>query len=614
MKFPMRRTDLKTRTARAVLAAALAVLALALAPRAGAQEATAGLGSPTTSVGQPVEIVVTVRDARSADVPERVDLPGLPIQLFGRQTRFEMNNFKITSSLTFTYAATPERAGEFDIPPFEVRVEGRTLKTNPLRLMVSEGAFQPPPPPPPQSLPGMPQPQQPQPPPGQPPGGGIPYFGELVLSKNKAYTGEAVPAELRYYFNSTIGGEVGDRPAFSGEGFTVQKFANIPKREQIVNGENYVVFSFQTAITPAKSGTLEIPAARLEARLQLPGSAPAGFEDFFRNFGGMPPGMFTNSREVAIETRPATLEVVPLPKEGKPDDFTGAIGKFQMEASVSPKKAGPGDPVTLRVTISGQGNFEAMGAPALTEDDGWRSYPPTEKFEPSDPVNFGGSKTYEFTLVAREDRNKTPGVRFSFLDPATGKYELLSQPPFDVVARAGQAPQEAPQGTDATAKAASPTPAPAAPAKAEPSAKAAGAESWVPLLLSPSFLLANAIVAVLWVCGFAAVLLRRSAHSPAGLRRARQKLLRQKLAALASAADADFYAQAAGCLHTALDTESSPLEASAAIDESAADPGAKEALRELLGLEAESKYSASGRRLPDAAARQRITAALKKLP
>lgn len=609
MKFRMPRTDLKT---RAALALALAAIAIALVPRVGAQEATAGLSSPTTFVGQPVEIVVTVRDSRSAEPPERVDLPGLPIQLFGRQTRFEMNNFKITSSLTFTYLATPERAGEFDIPPFEVRVDNRTLRTNPLRLTVSEGAFQPPPPQPAPGMPQLPAPPQPQ---GQPQaGGGVPYFGELVLSKRKAYTGEVVPAELRYYFNSTIGGEVGDRPSFSGEGFTVQKFANIPKREQIVNGENYVVFSFQTAITPAKSGTLEIPAARLEARLQLPGSAPAGFEDFFRNFGGMPPGMFTNSREVAIETRPATLEVVPLPKEGKPDDFTGAIGKFQMEASVSPKKAGPGDPVTLRVTISGQGNFEAMGAPVLTEDGGWKSYPPTEKFDPSDPVNFGGSKAYEFTLVAREDRDKTPGVRFSFLDPDTGKYELLSQAPFDVVARAGQAPQEPVQGGDAQAKTASPTPTPAATAKTEPAAQAGGARSWVPLLLSPSFLLANAIVAVVWVCGLVAVLLRRASHSPAGLRRARRKSLQQKLSALASAADSDFYSQAAGCLHTALDTESNPLEATAAIDESATDPETKEALRELLQLEAESKYSASGRRPPDAASRQRILAALKKIP
>lgn len=151
--------------------------------------------------------------------------------------------------------------------------------------------------------------------------------------------GEVVPSELRYYFHSRISGEVGDRPNFGGEGFTAQKLSHVPKREQIVNGENYIVFGFQTGITPVKSGALEIPASSLEARLQVPGSPPPGFADIFQQFGGvLPPGMFTNSRDVRIETKPVTLEVIPVPKEGKPENFSGAIGKFKMEASANPKK------------------------------------------------------------------------------------------------------------------------------------------------------------------------------------------------------------------------------------------------------------------------------------
>ena len=72
-----------------------------------AQEATAGLSSPSTIVGQPVELVVTVRDTRNAQVPQSVDVTGLRVELFGRATRFEMNNFKVTSTLTFTYSVVP---------------------------------------------------------------------------------------------------------------------------------------------------------------------------------------------------------------------------------------------------------------------------------------------------------------------------------------------------------------------------------------------------------------------------------------------------------------------------------------------------------------------------
>ncbi|MFM8763351.1 MAG: BatD family protein, partial [Spartobacteria bacterium] len=202
-----------------------------------AQEATAGLSSPAAVVGRPVEMVITVRDARSAEVPQTLDVPGLRIELMGRSTRFEMNNFKISSSLTYTYSVLPQQAGDFDIPAIEVRAGERTLKTNPLRLSVADASTMQPP----QGLPNAPLPQMP-PSGGQAPSGNtIPYFGELVLSKKKAYVGEAIPAELRYYFNSSIGGEVGDRPNLVGEGFTVQKLANVPKREQIVNGQNYIV-------------------------------------------------------------------------------------------------------------------------------------------------------------------------------------------------------------------------------------------------------------------------------------------------------------------------------------------------------------------------------------
>ena len=89
------------------------LLALIGAPALAAQEVTAGLSSPSTTIGRPVEIVVSVRGVRSAVVPERIDVPGLQIQLFGRSTRFEMHNLSITSTLTYTYAVTPSKTGEF---------------------------------------------------------------------------------------------------------------------------------------------------------------------------------------------------------------------------------------------------------------------------------------------------------------------------------------------------------------------------------------------------------------------------------------------------------------------------------------------------------------------
>ena len=589
---------------------ALALLfAFALAAGLHAQEATLALSSPTTSPGQQIEIVLTVRDARSADVPETLNVPGLRIQLFGRSTRFEMNNFQITSTLTFTYTVIPERTGEFDIPPVGVQVGGRTLQTNPVRLSVVDSALglapnQPAP---------MPLTNDPGIAPPVPQGQAPPFFGELVLSKKKAWVGEPIPVELRYYFLGTIGGEVGDRPNLTGEGFTTQKLNNVPKREQIVNGENYVVFAFQTSITPAKSGMLEIPPAALEARLQLPGSVPPGFDDFFRNFGGMvPPGMFTNARQVAVETRPVQIEVSPLPKQGRPENFTGAIGKFKMEASVNPKKTGPGDPVTLRVVVTGQGNFEAMGAPVLTGDENWRTYPPSEKFQPADGVNFSGEKAFEFMLVARTDQTQTPGVSFSYFDPDTGKYETLTQDPLPVEARAGEPNTSTPAiGTEpvgVTSEGGANT-KPAAPSPLKP----AGSSSWTLPILDPAFLMANAALGAVWIMALIVVVFLLISRSEGGIRRKKARKTKALLAALQDCPDKEFFSRAAECLRFQLHVEDHPLEADEELDALDMDDDSKDVLQDLLARDAECKYSFGATAAPERDTRARILEALKKI-
>ena len=580
-----------------ILACLLALIAL---PALKAQEVTAGLSSPVTSVGQRVELVVTVRGVRSANVPEQIVVPGLQIQLFGRSTRFEMHNLSMTSSLTCTYAVMPTKAGEFEIPPIEVRVGDKTLKTNPLKLQVADAASMPLPPP---TIPGTQVPSS-----GLPSGSGLPFFGDLVLSKKTAYVGEVVPAELRFYFKTNIGGEVGDRPNLAGEGFTVQRFAGMPKREQIVNGENYAVFAFQTALTAAKSGELTIPAAVLEARLQVPGSVPRGFEDFFRNFGGMvPPGMFTNAQNVNVETTPTSLKVSSLPSKERPEDFSGAIGKFEITCSVSPKKVAPGEPITLQVVVSGQGNFDAMGAPVLVDNEGWRTYPPTESFRASDAINFSGQKTYEYLLVATSDQSQTPKVEFSYFDPSSEQYVRLAQGPIAVDAPAATKSQSPLQ--------AKPDPSPAlvspTPIDVKSIQKPQGATSWTPWLLQPWFLAANAVIAFIWGLLLVLGLLRRIGNSPKALKRKHRKNLEVQIADLNKLSDAEFLERASGILHSALDTIHSPLQAITLLSDY--DQDTASTLRELLNRCDEAKYAPSSSARISPESRDRMVAALKKL-
>jgi hypothetical protein len=572
-----------------------------------AQEIVAGLSSNRAQVGEPVQLVVTVRGARGADVPQTLSVNGLRITLAGRSTQFEMRNFKMSSTLTYTYLIIPQFEGEFTIPSFDILIEKKTYRTQAMRLSVSGSASAPQPPSLPQSSAPLPSGIPSGPPPSSAQGGRR-FFGELLLSKKSAYVGEVVPIELRFYFNSQIGGQVGERPNFSGEGFTVQKFSNAAKREQVVNEANYVVFNFQSAITPVKAGTLEIPAASLEARLQMPGKAPQGIDDFFSNFP-IPQGMFSEAQDVKVETTAQTLDAKALPKEDRPADFSGAVGKFTMETSVSPKKAAGGEPVTLRVKVSGQGNFEGMGAPVLTGDEGWRSYPPSDKFQSGDAIGFTGEKTFEFPLIARQDQTRTPGIRFSYFDPSSGKYVTLMQDPLPVDARAGgvgPAASPQPSGTAAT-----PPPAPAP--TPDITAMSGGASSWTSLFFRKRFLAVHAVLALAWLTVVIVFSIRHFSASDAGRALARKKQARLALAQLRGVDPASFYDEVSRFLALRFNAPGDQASLAERIDASSFPAETKSSLHGIIARHAESKFAGGSARPPSADERESVLATLKEL-
>lgn len=540
-----------------------------------AQEIAAEVTNDHPHVGEPVQLTVTLRGARGAEVPHTLSVKGLRIQLVGQSTQVQMLNMRMSFAAVYTYVVIPEAAGDYTIPAFEVKAGGHVLHTQPIQLSV-EGSTQPPsllPNAPPQSSRNENENET----------ATRPYFGELLISKKKAYVGEVIPTELRFYFNARYTGKVGERPSFGGEGFTVQKFSNASQREVVVDGETYVVFSFQTSITPVKSGPLEIPPAKLQALLNMPSDdSSQGLPGIFRGFGSM----FTETQEVTLETKSATLDVVPLPKEGRPNEFSGAIGKFTLEASVNPKKVAGGEPVTLTAIISGQGNFEAMGAPVLTNDDGWRSYPPSDKFESSDSIQFSGKKTFEFPLIARHDQNLTPGLKFSYFDPSAQKYVTLTRDSFDVEVKAGAVPT-------ATALPSPPpqtTPAPSI--REDIVVTGGGASSWKALLLRKRFLIANGALAGLWLAFFSVFAFRKFARSSAALEKKRRRKSRSLLGRLRHADDDSFYAFAIAYLCSRLGVENSVIAATACLESSSLPAELKSRLEGIIDRYDESKYAA----------------------
>ena len=427
-----------------------ALLGLAMVRCASADvTVTSELSRPEVAVGEMVELQVRVNGAQGAEVPQELPVEGLQIRLTGQSTQVQMVNFKVSSSVLYSYAILPMQAGNFTIPSVPVSAGGRQFRTPALRLTVhdrpaSTAATPTPYIPAPQVIPPFPPyPQQPGariPRPQQPQASGRIAFGEINCPKRSLYAGEMVPVEIRYYFDARYPVQIRGKVDFGSEGILVERFPDPKESREERDGIEYNVLTFRTLLSAVKPGAIDIPPAKIDSQIQMPGALPPGFDDpvFRQLMGGQSP--FTQSKDVAVKTSPLHLEILPLPKEGRPASFAGAVGQFDLDAVVQNPRPAPGDPVTLTIKIGGKGNFNGMGAPVLTGTEGWRSYPPTDKFDSSgssDGFAYTGVKSFDFTLIAQEARQSSPGSEFSYFDPSTAKYVTLSTKPLPVDASPG---------------------------------------------------------------------------------------------------------------------------------------------------------------------------------
>ncbi len=393
----------------------LLLMLCALAAPAAAEPAARAVLSPTaTIVRDPVQLQIQITDGGTQTAPPQFSVDGLDIRYLGPSNNsswsFENGRISKSSSLTHIYQVLALRAGTFTIPAVQVEADGRVLRTQPVQLEVQA-----------RSASGGS---------AQPPGQSSSAFAEIVVMKKSAYVGEMVPVEVRLYVDSKIRPELEQMPVLDGDGFTKQKMPQ-PRREHARRGgRDYEVIVFRTAITPGKAGRISIgPSeviflARFQQR-QKRGRSLLGDilgEDLFDDPFFAPMQM----KRVSAEAAPVELEVKPLPTKGRPPDFSGAIGKFSLAAEGAPPNVKAGDPITMKLTISGRGNFDRLKEPALRDPAGWHAYPATGEFKADDELGISGTKTFELAVIPEVKKTSMPVFDFSYFDPDAANYVTLT--------------------------------------------------------------------------------------------------------------------------------------------------------------------------------------------
>ena len=377
----------------------------------------AALTRGTIALDSNAQLIVTVHGTQNAQPPPAPSLEGFDIQYLGPSTQVSVVNGMMSSSVSFIYSLYPQKTGKFRIPSVSININGHEYKTDPVDVEVVDS-----------SSPVGPQSGASAPTPSLSLKDKI--FLVLKLPKNEVYAGEELPVKVFLFVHDLAARDI-QYPGLEQLGFTMGKYEQPRQYEQDIGGIRYNVIEFDTVIYPTRTGEIKIGPAKLDCNVLVKEdftrrSGPGGFnnffdDDFFNSF-------FSNSqtKPMTVESTDVALNVLPLPEEGKPEGFSGAVGQFDLDVQLGPNEVKAGDPITLRLKLSGKGNLSAVTLPALTSQEKFKTYDPQIKEE-------NNTKILEQVLIPNtEELAEIPAIQFSYFDPNLQKYETITKGPFPV--------------------------------------------------------------------------------------------------------------------------------------------------------------------------------------
>lgn len=251
-------------------------------------------------------------------------------------------------------------------------------------------------------------------------GNTAPYFVEAAVSSSDVFVGQQVTYSFRLYTSVALPQAEYVPPDF--EGFWRSEMGPVTSTVESVGGTFYTVTQLDTALFPLTTGDLTIAPALLV----FP-------ETVFR------------AAEV-LESGPVTVRVRPLPSSA-PEGFTGIVGALAAESAFARQDVKAGEPVTLRLTVRGNGNMEQMPPPDLLLPAGWRAYNSRTVYR-AEVIGeqLVGEKTFEWLVTAAPSGTQTlPPVDLAYFDPDTAAYRVVSTASLTLEIAPGETTMDDPQ-------------------------------------------------------------------------------------------------------------------------------------------------------------------------
>jgi len=332
-------------------------------------------------------------------------------------TSIQIINGSMSSTKTNTFYLQPTKEGTFTISPAVIRYKGKAYQSNSISIKVVKSA----------NRTGAAARKSVQSKNDTELNGQDVYIKTLV-SKRKAYMGEQITVSYKLYFRADVRSyDFKKQPSFPGFWKEDFKLPRQPvKRREVVNGIAYnTAILKKYALFPAQVGqlTLDPVQVMLDVVIKTRSRRRSLFDSFFDD-------PFGRTVQKIIPTKRVIIFILPLPEEGKPKDFSGAVGTFNYTLHADKVETSVNEAVSLKLKIKGAGNIKMAELPKIAIPPDIEQYEPKVSFKTTkDNRIIRGEKSAEIILVPRVAGTFTiKPAAFSYFDPDEKKYKMFKAP------------------------------------------------------------------------------------------------------------------------------------------------------------------------------------------
>ena len=307
-------------------------------------------------------------------------------------------NGAMSQQLTYTYVLKPKKTGVFTILPASIKAKGKTIGTQPITIHVEKGSV------------------------SKKPNTAYDIVARKVhlvakVNKLQCYVGEPLVLTYQLYFNLNIRNISQNSIKYSSFWANEIDVDGETKKVNYKNEQYNSVVIKQVVLIPQKSGKQTIKGLSLD----VVASVPTNKRDFFNM-------MTTESVNYTLNSNNIVIDVLELPRVGKPESFSGAVGNFSLKTELDKDSIDVNDSFVFSVEVNGSGNLNLLSSPVVEFDDALEVFDPKN----SDNIKMNsrgvrGYKKEEYIIVPRNrGMYALPVVEFNFFNPKTKEYVVLN--------------------------------------------------------------------------------------------------------------------------------------------------------------------------------------------